>query len=231
MFLRISLAFALLLLAACSGGGRYLDTGGKMCDKNYMPMALTNTSQKAQKISIEPEQGDLAPADYAYNGADVFYFDPKLDIRIFFQDVWSDKQKTFSIKNGCVRGLQPGQNFSASITGVTSINVENSLKSTFTVRNYEVVMANKKLSRSVANGQVQPGDTPSKVFDNEITDYNFYKLDETNYELRVKAVSPTTGQEMWLIIRYVKKPFPAEKLRRIGSEETDKWLSKHPLEE
>lgn len=231
MFLRISLTLGVLLLAACSGGSRYLDTDGKMCDKNYMPMALTTPNQKAQKISIEPTDGDLTAGDYTYNGADVFYFDPKLDIRIFFQDVWSDRQKAFSIKNGCVRGVQPAQNFSAAITGVSSINVENSTKSTFGVRNYEVIMANKRLTRSITNGQVQPGDTPSKVFDNEITDYNFYKLDETNYELRVKAVSPTTGQEMWLIVRYVKKPFSAEKMSRIGNEQTDKWLRDHPLEE
>lgn len=228
MFLRILIAFAgLILLSACSGGNRYLDTQGKICANNYAPLSLTITGQKVRKISIDPADGDLPAGDYAYNGADVYYYNPQLNQRVFFQDAWSDQKKAFVVKNGCVGGLEPGQEFSASITGVKSIEVQSSTKSIYKVRNYEVTLDSKtnQLSRTAKDGEAaQPDSNPSKVFDNEISDYNFYQVDANNYELRVRAVSATTGQELWLAVRYVRKALP-------GSQQLNDWLKNHPIKE
>lgn len=209
MLLRISSLFiGVSLLAACNGGGRYFQTGGKMCANNLAPLTLT--IDKATKISIDPSSGDLFAGQYVYDGADVFYFNPQKNQRVYFQELWAPKTKSFAVSPVCVSGLKPSDQFSASITGVTSLDVENSTKSTFQVREYKIDFKNRILTRTVKDESSAAFEAPSKVFDNNITEYNFYKKTETTYELRVKAVNPTDGVQLWLAIRYVKKPLPSE---------------------
>lgn len=209
MLLRISsLVLGVSMLAACSGGGRYFQTGGKMCASNLAPISLT--IDKATKVSIDPSAGDLFAGQYAYDGADIFYFNPTKKERVYFQDLWSAKAKAFVMNPLCVSGLTPNSDFSASISGVSSIEVENSTKSTFQVREYMVEFKNKVLVRKIKDESSAPFESPSKVLESEITEYNFYKKSETNYELRIRAVNPADGAQIWLAIRYVKKPLPSE---------------------
>ena len=209
MLLRIlSLFLGVSLLAACNSGGRYLQTGGKMCASNLAPISLT--IDKATKVSIEPSEGDLFAGQYVYDGADIFYYNPNKGERVYFQDLWSAKSKSFVMSPVCASGLTPAGDFSASISGVSSIEVENSSKSTFKVREYLVEFKNKTLIRKIKDESSEPFSSPSKVFDNNITEYNFYKKTETTYELRVKAVNPADQAQIWLAIRYVKKPLPED---------------------
>lgn len=210
MLLRISSLFiGVSLLASCSGGGaRYLQTGGTMCAAGFAPLTLT--MPKATKISIEPADGELFPSQYVYDGADIFYFNPQTDQRIYFKDQWSAKSKSFVTNTNCVSGLKPNEQLGASISAVSGLTVENSSKSTFQVREYSFSLKNNFLAKTAKDQDAAQFSTPSKVFENSITEYNFYKVSDTAYELRVKAVSPTDGAQIWLAVRYVRKPLQSD---------------------
>lgn len=113
----IFLAVALSLsLSACSGGGRARSITN-LCGDPSQPLSIVDNSLVG-KVEVKPGTPlELQAADYAYDGADVFYYDYNNDISLQFTH--KSKDGKFESKTACVGG----RGFKPSMAPIDRMNV------------------------------------------------------------------------------------------------------------
>lgn len=217
---KFSLLFlASFLLSSCGGGGGNTFPPGVVCDPDYNPIKVelnpTGKPTLPLKVSLNPDDGEISlfPGTYVYQGADIFYYDRSLNLKLHVKEgLASEEQKRkskeqFSKGRVCVSGFKLNTKINFIMTSVSQFTVDEAGKFTLVVRSYPVGYENNRLNLPFAEGDGSSFEAPSKVYEGVAQDFAFYKMarnNEKNFELRAQYTDGNISK--YIRVRFKRDP-------------------------
>ncbi|MBX7230491.1 MAG: hypothetical protein K1X29_00260 [Bdellovibrionales bacterium] len=180
----------LIFLLGCGGGNSLNAPKGTVCTKDYQPFEyeLPNKpgNPSAKPIDIG-DATDVPVGNYVYEGAEIFYFNAKENIRLHLQEVKELKNNSFKTSVICASGLRLStKELHYSVTGVAGFTMVetrihygliNSIVAGNTLpRNFTLNLDDRFHLQLLTQEQKPTQDLPSKVFNDNDVSFNFYKL-------------------------------------------------------
>ena len=232
----ISILFLLVFVNACSSGGNPFFVPGSTCQKDIEVKAdLPDKNQKASQLKKTNIDVTTLPAgDYVYNGATIYYegtYQGSRSVIKVDDVVLNDEQKAAKEKRkksgtdkstdderklaSCVYNTDISKGFIYSITGVSSIKIQNDKSSTINTKLYTLKFGTDGVARKDTDKfefiptQISDTNVPGAPKDSydKAASVHMYKSEDPQKvdHFEIRAMQNFGTHKLLVITRFIRK--------------------------